>query len=712
MLGDEVTRRYGGDGPARRHHRRHASPARPASRFGAFLPARHHAAAGRRRQRLRRQGPVRRPASSSGRTTPTRRSRAEEQRSSPATSSSTARPAASCSCAGVVGERFCVRNSGATAVVEGVGDHGCEYMTGGRSSSSARPAATSRPACPAASRTCSTSTRAGSTRRWSTSSRSTTDDREYAARAGRRAPRRDRLAGGRAAARRLGDGGRAVHQGHAARLQARAARSIEAAEADGRDIDEAVDGRRARRADGGADRWLTRQGFLQLRPRELPDAPARSTSASATGGRSTPDVPATTLIREQAARCMDCGIPFCHNGCPLGNLIPEWNDLVRTGTTGSEAIERAARHQQLPGVHRPAVPGAVRGGLRARHQRSDPVTIKQVEVEIIDRAFAEGWVDPAAARRADRQEGRGRRLRPRRAGRRPAAHPGRPRRDRLRARRPRSAACCATASPSSRWRSGTRPAARADARPRAPSSAPASTSASTSPPSELRAEYDAVRARRRRDQSAATCRSPGRELDGVHQAMEYLPPANKVQEGDRRRSPITAEGKHVVDHRRRRHRRRLPRHRPPPGRGVGHPAGDHAPAAGRRAPAADAVADLAAMLYKHARRHEEGGERRVYAVTTTELRRRRGRQRRAACELVEVEMVRTAGFEPVAGTEREIPAELVLLAMGFAGPRAGRPARRSSASSSTRAATSPATPAARPTSTACSSPATWAAASR
>ena len=73
-------------------------------------------------------------------------------------------------------------------------------------------------------------------------------------------------------------------------------------------------------------------------------------------------------LREQGARCMDCGVPFCHNGCPLGNLIPDWNDLVYRDRW-QEAIEQLHAHQQLPRVHRPPVPRAVRGGLRARDPR-------------------------------------------------------------------------------------------------------------------------------------------------------------------------------------------------------------------------------------------------------------------------------------------------------------------------------------------------------
>ena len=70
-------------------------------------------------------------------------------------------------------------------------------------------------------------------------------------------------------------------------------------------------------------------------------------------------------LRHQAGRCMDCGIPFCNNGCPLGNLIPDWNDLVYRDQL-ARGDRAPARDEQLPRVHRPAVPRAVRGGVRAR----------------------------------------------------------------------------------------------------------------------------------------------------------------------------------------------------------------------------------------------------------------------------------------------------------------------------------------------------------
>jgi len=99
-----------------------------------------------------------------------------------------------------------------------------------------------------------------------------------------------------------------------------------------------------------------------------------------------------TTLRQQASRCMDCGIPFCHHGCPLGNLIPEWNDLVHRDDW-REASERLHATNNFPEFTGRLCPAPCEAacvlGINA-----DPVTIKQVEVEIVDRAFAEGWVVP------------------------------------------------------------------------------------------------------------------------------------------------------------------------------------------------------------------------------------------------------------------------------------------------------------------------------
>jgi len=97
-------------------------------------------------------------------------------------------------------------------------------------------------------------------------------------------------------------------------------------------------------------------------------------------------------LREQATRCMDCGIPFCHNGCPLGNLIPEWNDLVRADRW-RDAIERLHATNNFPEFTGRLCPAPCEGSC-VLGINQDPVTIKQVEVEIIDNAFGEGWVVP------------------------------------------------------------------------------------------------------------------------------------------------------------------------------------------------------------------------------------------------------------------------------------------------------------------------------
>ena len=97
-------------------------------------------------------------------------------------------------------------------------------------------------------------------------------------------------------------------------------------------------------------------------------------------------------LQQQAGRCMDCGIPFCNNGCPLGNLIPDWNDLIyRDRWQG--AIERLHATNNFPEFTGRLCPAPCESAC-VLGINQDPVTIKQVEVEIIDRAWDAGWVTP------------------------------------------------------------------------------------------------------------------------------------------------------------------------------------------------------------------------------------------------------------------------------------------------------------------------------
>ena len=97
-------------------------------------------------------------------------------------------------------------------------------------------------------------------------------------------------------------------------------------------------------------------------------------------------------LQQQGARCMDCGIPFCHQGCPLGNLIPDWNDLVYRDRWRA-AIDRLHQTNNFPEFTGRLCPAPCEGscvlGINA-----DPVTIKAVEVSIIDYAWDQGWVTP------------------------------------------------------------------------------------------------------------------------------------------------------------------------------------------------------------------------------------------------------------------------------------------------------------------------------
>ena len=130
-------------------------------------------------------------------------------------------------------------------------------------------------------------------------------------------------------------------------------------------------------------------GFLEI-PRELPAR--RPVSERLKDWQELEGKLPEDKLQQQGARCMDCGIPFCHKGCPLGNIIPDWNDLVYRGRW-KDAIDRLHSTNNFPEFTGRVCPAPCEEACVLRIN-DDPVTIKQIEKQIIDHAFKEGWIVP------------------------------------------------------------------------------------------------------------------------------------------------------------------------------------------------------------------------------------------------------------------------------------------------------------------------------
>ncbi|NDL55470.1 glutamate synthase subunit beta [Phytoactinopolyspora mesophila] len=365
------------------------------------------------------------------------------------------------------------------------------------------------------------------------------------------------------------------------------------------------------------------------------------------------------IITKQAGRCMDCGIPFCHQGCPLGNLIPEWNDLVWRDDWRA-AAERLHATNNFPEFTGRVCPAPCEAACVVAIA-DDAVTIKNVEVSIIDRAFDEGWVVPQPPERlTDRTvavigsgpAGLAVAQQLTRAGHTVAVYE----------RDDRVGGLLRYGIPEFKMEKRHVDRRLDQMRAEGTIFRTGVEVGKTLTGQELKSKYDAVvlavGATAARDLSV-----PGRELEGIHQAMEYLPQANRVALGETVPDQITAAGKHVVII------------------GGGDTGADCLGTAHRQGAASVTQLEIMPqppdsphpstpwptwpLMLRTSSAHEEGGER-VYSVSTQEFL-GDGSGRVRALKLVEIRMGEN-GFEPVEGTERELPADLVLFAMGFLGP--------------------------------------------
>ncbi|OEJ23979.1 glutamate synthase [Streptomyces agglomeratus] len=373
--------------------------------------------------------------------------------------------------------------------------------------------------------------------------------------------------------------------------------------------------------------------------------------------------PLLPLVSEQARRCMDCGIPFCHSGCPLGNLIPEWNAYATHGDWRA-AAERLHATNNFPEFTGRLCPAPCEDAC-VLAVNAEPVTIKNVEQAIADQAWERGYASPQPPERLSGKTvavigsgpaGLAAAQQLTRAGHTVAVYE---RADRVGGllrygipefkmeKRYLDRRIEQMRAEGTTFRTGVRVGRDLDA-------------------TDLRRRHDAVIVA-----VGATARRelpvPGRALHGIHQAMDYLTLSNRTRERDYVTSPVTAEGKHVVIV------------------GGGDTASDCLGTVLRQGAASVTQLDINPVpgdtrsetepwpvypkVYRISHAHHEARERhgtdpRVFSSATFRFEGEPAGHVRALL-VTEVEPV---SRRPLPGTERAIPAELVLLALGFSGP--------------------------------------------
>ena len=372
-------------------------------------------------------------------------------------------------------------------------------------------------------------------------------------------------------------------------------------------------------------------------------------------------------LRQQGARCMDCGIPFCHQGCPLGNLIPDWNDLVYHDRWQS-AIERLLATNNFPEFTGRLCPAPCEGscvlGINA-----DPVTIKGIENAIIERAFDEGWIAPRPPSHRS-----GKRIAVVGSG--PA---GLAAADQLNKaghlvtvfeRADRIGGLLRYGIPEFKMEKRVLDRRLAVMEAEGVRFRPNANIGGNIPTDELRREFDAI-VLAGGSTIPRDLPIPGRQLTGVYFAMEYLTQQNKRNQGDAvpEEGAISASGKRVVII------------------GGGDTGADCLGTTHRQGATSvhqfellpkppDTRADdnpwpTWPQIFRVSTAHEEGGER-LYSVLTTEFEGKDGRL--VGLKGHSVMPAQENGrmtFKPVPGSEFTLECDLVLLAMGFVGPEKG-----------------------------------------